>query len=132
MASRLDFQRLRECVDAGGCRNITPFMTCKERAHKWKDLGEGADVRGLSLLDRAWAPNVLLEGTNRRLSLRSVQAIPLLDYLSQDVTLSIDPGKILIVQFTPMGPNDGVHLIPAMLDLRPVHDLAPNSEFLAI
>jgi hypothetical protein len=79
-----------------------------------------------NLLDRPWSPDVLLEGADRGLSCCSVYAFSFLDYLRQDGSLAIDTGKILVAQLTPMGPDDGVHLIPAMFNLRPIHGMTPN------
>jgi hypothetical protein len=79
-----------------------------------------------SLFDCPWSTDVLLEGADSGLSGRSVYAFPFLDYLSQNGSLAIDPGKILVAQLTPMAADDGVHLIPAVLNLRPIHGLTPN------
>jgi hypothetical protein len=80
-----------------------------------------------NLLNRPWSADVLLEGADRGLGCRSVYAFSFLDYLRQDGSLAIDTGKILVAQLAPMGSDDGVHLIPAMLNLRPIHGVTPNS-----
>jgi hypothetical protein len=77
-------------------------------------------------LDRPWSAEVLLEGADRGLGCRSVYAFSFLDYLRQDGSLAIDTGKILVAQLPPMGSDDGVHLIPAMLYFGPIHGVTPN------